>query len=94
MAGCVTSYPKVPDSPIKETPIDGTNVPITETPASYGYTHFRPDGNRLMFGHGSLPDSSYFDIRLTGVPMWILGGIPLYSGSEWTGLVWAASSIF
>jgi len=28
-----------------------------------------------MFGQSSLPDSSYLDIKLTGVPIWVLGGI-------------------
>lgn len=75
ITGCVAPYPEARDRPITELPIDGTSVPITETPSSYSYTHFRPDGNRLMFGQSSLPDSSYLDIKLTDVPIWVLGGI-------------------
>jgi hypothetical protein len=75
VAGCTGSYPEVSEPPIQETAINETVVPIPGTSASYSYTHIRPDGNRLVSSHGSLPDSSYLDIKLTGIPVWVLGSI-------------------
>jgi hypothetical protein len=37
----------------------------------FSFTHVRPDGNRLSFGNGSLPDYKTLDIKLSGKPIWV-----------------------
>ena len=51
-------------------------------PTFFGYTSLQPDGNRLICGRGSLPDTGYVDIPLTGKPHWIVAA-PWDSDSLW-----------
>ena len=57
---------------------------ITEPwgPAAFGYTYLRPDGNRVVPGRGSLPDSANIDIPLSGRPLWIAAA-SVSDGSIW-----------
>ena len=41
-------------------------------PLRFGYTHQRPDGNRMMLGRGALPEASPIDILLEGTPQWVV----------------------
>ncbi|MFC1969136.1 hypothetical protein ACFLVF_01430 [Chloroflexota bacterium] len=43
------------------------------TGTTIGYTYHRPDGNRLVAGRSALPDAAFIDLRLKGVPRWIVG---------------------
>lgn len=36
------------------------------------YTYYRADGNRWVAGSGSLPQASFVDISLDGVPQWVV----------------------
>ncbi|MFB6280652.1 MAG: hypothetical protein ABEH40_01365 [Haloferacaceae archaeon] len=40
--------------------------------AAYGYTHLRPDGNRVVPGTGGLPDARPVDVALPGRPAWLV----------------------
>lgn len=40
---------------------------------TFGYTYHRPDGNRLVSGKGSLPESAFVDVPLDGQPVWVVG---------------------
>lgn len=56
---------------------------------SYGYTNQRADGNRLVKGVGSLPDSQYVDVPLNGIPLWLVSAnmnpdIIDHSSTIWT----------
>ncbi|MFA9405464.1 MAG: hypothetical protein ACERKX_06565 [Anaerolineales bacterium] len=48
----------------------------------YGYTYHRADGNRLVGGMGDLPEQEPIDIRLGGIPAWIVSA-PYEDGSVW-----------
>lgn len=48
----------------------------------YGYTYHRADGNRLVGGKGDLPAQEPIDIRLGGIPAWIVSA-PYEDGSVW-----------
>ena len=49
------------------------SIPISNAgQLQFGYTHQRPDGNRMMLGRGSLPEVSPIDIPLTGSPEWVV----------------------
>ena len=48
----------------------------------YGYTYHRADGNRLVGGKGDLPGQEPIDIRLGGIPAWIVSA-PYEDGSVW-----------
>lgn len=47
-----------------------------------GYTHIRPDGNRVAAGRGALPDAPALDIQLAGTPKWVTA-VPLNNGTLW-----------
>ena len=47
--------------------------PVANEAASYGYTHQRADGNRLVAGRGALPEATVIDIPLAGRPAWVVG---------------------
>jgi endonuclease YncB( thermonuclease family) len=51
-----------------------------------GYTHQRPDGNRLVTGKGNLPDVRPLDISLDGKPQWLVA-VPMDEGSLWVAVL-------
>lgn len=58
-------------------------MPATgEEQAYYGYTYHRADGNRLVGGKGDLTEHEPIDIRLGGIPAWIVSA-PYGDGSIW-----------
>ena len=71
------------------TPVD-TPQPTTSssdtTPTVFGYTHHRPDGNRLASGRGALPTAPPIDIPLDGVPVWLVAA-DSGSGSVWIAIL-------
>jgi hypothetical protein len=48
----------------------------------YGYTYHRADGNRFVGGTGGLPGQEPIDIRLGGIPAWIVSA-QYEDGSVW-----------
>jgi hypothetical protein len=55
----------------------------------YGYTNHRPDGNRLVAGHGTMPQMPFTDIVLAGQPLWIVA-TQWADGSNFDGsTIWA-----
>ena len=48
----------------------------------YGYTYHRADGNRFVGGKGGLPGQEPIDIRLGGIPAWIVSA-QYEDGSVW-----------
>jgi hypothetical protein len=58
-------------------------LPVTgEEQVIYGYTTHRADGNRLVEGKGDLHGQEPIDIRLGGIPAWIVSA-PYEDGSVW-----------
>lgn len=63
-------------------PTDGRGTTTPGTPAggagalpsgaAFGYTHLRPDGNRVVPGTGGLPDARPVDVPLPGRPEWVV----------------------
>ena len=45
---------------------------IGDNTTNYGYTHQRADGNRLVPGRGTMPETRVIDIPLMGRPAWIV----------------------
>jgi hypothetical protein len=71
----ITPLPSVQND---ESPATGVEL------ANYGYTHQRPDGNRLVAGRGSLPEATVLDIPLSGQPVWIAGAaVPNSDKTAW-----------
>jgi hypothetical protein len=82
LAACVGA------SPQPAVPSD-THVPATTSPKPYdqtelalAYTYHRPDGNRLVSGGGTLPEAPFLDVKLTGIPAWVVGSTTA-NGSLW-----------
>lgn len=48
----------------------------------HGYTYGQPSSNRGVDGTGGLPGSNPVDVRLGGVPVWVVG-VPLGDGTAW-----------
>jgi hypothetical protein len=67
--------PSVAPSPTPPTAL------IPETTVA-GYTHARPDGNRLVGGVGVLPEAEPVQLELPGRPVWVVG-VPSGRGSAW-----------
>ncbi|GAB4307367.1 MAG: hypothetical protein Kow00117_00560 [Phototrophicales bacterium] len=44
-----------------------------ENPINFIPTYHQPDGNRVIFGHGTFPNVQQVDIPLSGAPEWLLG---------------------
>lgn len=55
---------------------------INEQTTTAGYTHIQPDGNRILYGTGNLPDLEPLDIQLDGVPKWITA-LPYQNNTIW-----------
>lgn len=53
--------------------------------AVFGFTHHRPDGNRLVDGEGALLNVEPIDIPLNSEPVWVVGA-PLGEGSVWVAV--------
>jgi hypothetical protein len=70
-----------PDSP---TTIPPTAVPQTAPtqPTQFAYTYQQPDGNRIVFGKGNLPNLTPLDIPLDGTPQWVTA-LPLGEAVMW-----------
>ncbi len=67
----------------KQLPAEDNGSPTPEEEhVTFGYTYHRADGNRLVGGKGDLPGTEPMDIRLGGVPAWILSA-PYGEGSVW-----------
>jgi endonuclease YncB( thermonuclease family) len=60
-----------------------TSAPVDE---AWGYTHQRPDGNRLVPGKGALPGVEPLDIPLDGRPQWLVAA-PMGEGSVWVAVL-------
>ena len=71
----LTPMPGQPDN-ISTVAIEGVEQ------LQFGYTHQRPDGNRMILGRGALPEASPIDIQLAGTPQWV-AAVPMGSGSLW-----------
>jgi hypothetical protein len=54
----------------------------TSGATSYGITHQRIDGNRLVAGKGNLSDALPLDVPLDGMPAWVVAA-PIAGGSIW-----------
>ncbi|MDP8939449.1 MAG: hypothetical protein M3N10_04000 [Actinomycetota bacterium] len=52
------------------------------TEPRYGYTYGQASGNRVVEGTGGLPGSEPVDVRLDGVPTWVVG-VPLGDDTAW-----------
>jgi hypothetical protein len=48
----------------------------------YAYTHLQPDGNRYLEGQGNMPGTQPLDIKLSGVPKWLVAALN-GAGSLW-----------
>ena len=55
-------------------------------PATFGYTHQQPDGNRYLVGKGDLPNAPTLDIELSGTPLWLVAA-PFGAGSLWVAVM-------
>lgn len=53
-----------------------------ETSASYGYTYGQATGNRIERGKGNIPDAKPVEVKLSGVPEWVVG-TPLQQDTAW-----------
>jgi hypothetical protein len=76
--GCAESgTPATPERPT-ETP---TRPPPT---ARYAFTHLRPDGNRVVDGHGAIGDARPVELAVDGRPAWLLPFRGSGTTSYWT----------
>ena len=73
-----------PDTAVSPTTIPPTAVPQTTAtqPTQFAYTYQQPDGNRLVFGQGDLPNLTPLDIPLDGTPQWVTA-LPLGEAVMW-----------
>jgi hypothetical protein len=74
LAGCVA--PVTPDSgegTPPATPDVDLPPPAPPPTVPLGYTHVRPDGNRLVDGSGSLPETDPVDVALGARSEWVVG---------------------
>ncbi len=71
LAGCAA--PLAPDGDETETPAADSPPPAPLPSVPLGYTHLRPDGNRLVDGSGSLPGTDPVDVPLDARPEWVVG---------------------
>lgn len=71
-------------TPLATGPADEQTSLAETVVANYGYTHQRPDGNRLVSGRGALPAADVVDVELSGRPVWIAAAaVP--PGAEYAG---------
>lgn len=73
-------------TPIEVTsPVGGpeTSTPVAGSQVAFGYTHQRPDGNRLADGRGAMPEVSPVDLSLPGEPHWVVAAAQ-GQASVWT----------
>lgn len=61
--------------------------PETRLPPQFGYTHLRPDGNRLLVGQGRLPEIKPIDITLAGPPQWLVAAPLGQNASAWVAVL-------
>ena len=75
LAGCAAPFTPddVAGTPSAPTRTADSPLPPPPTGTPLGYTHLRPDGNRLVGGTGSLPDATPVDVDLDGTPEWVVG---------------------
>ena len=79
---CQTTTPSlVEDTPVPQLAPQLAAQSIREK-ASVGYTYIRPDGNRVVEGRGSMPDTPPIDVSLDGEPRWVVA-VPTDGGSLW-----------
>jgi len=52
----------------------------------YAYIQLRPDGNRYLEGQGNMPGTQPLDIKLSGVPQWLVAA-PNGAGSLWVAVL-------
>ena len=52
----------------------------------YAYTDQQPDGNRYLTGRGNMPNSQTLDIKLAGVPRWLVAA-PFKGESLWVAVL-------
>lgn len=52
----------------------------------YAYTHQQPDGNRYLTGRGNMPNAQTLDIKLAGVPRWLVAA-PFKGGALWVAIL-------
>jgi hypothetical protein len=81
--GCQTTSPNpaVQDLPAVQV-VPQTDARPLAGKMSVGYTHIRSDGNRLVGGQGSMPDTQPVDVSLNGEPQWVVA-VPTDDGSLW-----------
>lgn len=96
LLGCST-IPPTPTPPLRPTatsapaPSEQATLrpsavsPAVEGPATFGYTHQQPDGNRLVSGEGALPNVTPVDIPLAFIPQWLVAA-PTDEGSLWVAV--------
>ncbi len=86
LIGCdTTSAPSFTPMPGQGEATPAVQVGRVE-PLRFGYTHQRPDGNRMMLGRGALPEASPIDILLEGTPQWVVAA-PVGSDSLWVAVL-------
>ena len=80
--GCQTTAPStVQDLPAVQVAPKADARPSVGK-VSVGYTHIRSDGNRVVEGRGSMPDTQPVDVSLDGEPQWVVA-VSTDSGSLW-----------
>lgn len=82
ITSCTASSPE-PTEPFPEF----GDIDITSTKSTrFSYTYHKPDGNRFVSGHGTLPEITPIDIKLSANPGWVLGA-PVGGGTLWVAIL-------
>jgi hypothetical protein len=84
--GIVTTRDMDEQEAVQVSPADSSTP--DSSPASYGYTNQRADGNRLVEGAGNLPDSQYIDVPLNGVPLWLVSANVYPDNVDLSSTIW------
>jgi hypothetical protein len=86
LEGIVTTRDMDEQEAVQVSPADSSTP--DSSPASYGYTNQRADGNRLVEGAGNLPDSQYIDVPLNGVPLWLVSANAYPDNVDLSSTIW------
>lgn len=75
LAGCTGPFSSGDGALTPSAPTRTADSPLPPPPADapLGYTYLRPDGNRLVAGQGTLPETEPVDISLDSTPEWVVG---------------------
>lgn len=89
LAGCVAPFAPRTDSASRTRTADSP-LPPPPGDVPFGYTHVRADGNRLVGGRGSVPETTPVDVSLDDAPEWVVG-VP-HDGGVLLGIVTSAGA--